>query len=117
LVLGTLPLRVVCLYHLTMFPDWMVLDAMRTHPKVRTRDGEFENPHFLLPQTFLSGNAAAKLEAWLGSLRPLNLAADSRSQPIRRKASRTVAAPASNASPRLAVVNKTDAVQAEPDDL
>jgi two-component SAPR family response regulator len=100
-----------------MFPDWMVLDAMRTHPKVRTSDGEFENPHFLLPRTFLSGNAAAKLEAWLGSLRPFKLAANFGSQPIRRKASRTVAAPASNASPRLAVVNKTNTAQAEPDGL
>ena len=46
LVLGTLPLRAVCLYHLAMFPDWMVLDAMRTHPKVRTRDGEFDESSF-----------------------------------------------------------------------
>jgi two-component SAPR family response regulator len=117
LVLGTLPLRAVCLYHLTMFPEWMVLDAMRTHPKVRTRDGEFENPHFLMPRTFLSGNAAEKLGAWLGSLRPFSLAANSRSQPIRPKASRTVAASASNASPRLAVINNTNAAQAEPDGL
>ena len=111
LVLGTLPLRAVCLYHLKMFPEWMVLDAMRTHPKVRTRDGEFENPHFLLPRTFLSGNAAEKLGAWLRSLRPLSLAATSCSQPIRPIAPRTVAAAmASNASPRLAA-------QLEPDDL
>jgi two-component SAPR family response regulator len=100
-----------------MFPDWMVLDAMRTHPRVRTRDGEFENPHFLLPRTFLSGDAAAKLEAWLNSLRPFKLAANSGSQPIRRKASRTVAAPASDAASRFAVINRTDVAQAEPDRL
>ena len=118
LVLGNLPLRAVCLYHLTMFPEWMVLDAMRTHPKVRTSDGEFENPHFLLPRTFLSGNAAEKLGAWLRSLRPLSSAVTSRSQPIRPKATRTVAAAmASKASPRLAAVNKTNAARAEPDDL
>jgi two-component SAPR family response regulator len=117
LMLGPLPLRTVCLYHLPMFPDWMVLDAMRTHPRVRTRDGEFENPHFLLPRTFLSGDAAAKLEAWLDSLRPFKLAANSGSQPIRRKASRTVAAPASDAASRFAVINRTDVAQAEPDRL
>ena len=117
LVLGSLPLRVVCLYHLTMFPDWMVLDAMRTHPKVRNGDGEFENPHFLLPRTFLSGNATAKLEAWLGSLRPFKLAANSRSRPNRGKAPQTAATPASNASLRLAIVNKTNAAQAEPNGL
>lgn len=115
LVLGALPLRAVCLYHLAMFPDWMVLDAMRTHPRVRTRDGEFENPHFLLPQTFLSGSTAAKLEAWLGSLRPLSLATNHHPQPIPPKASRTTAAPAAKSSPRLAVSGKASNAQAKLD--
>jgi two-component SAPR family response regulator len=100
-----------------MFPDRMALDAMRTHPRVRTRDGEFENPHFLLPRTFLSGDAAATLQAWLNSLRPLNPAANSRSQPLRQKAARTVAAPASDPAPQLAAVNKALAAQAEPHSL
>lgn len=71
LIIESLRLRAVCLYHLPMFPEGMALDAMRTHPRIHTDRGEFENPHFLLPQTFLSGNAAAKLHAWLGSLRLL----------------------------------------------
>lgn len=71
LILGPLPLHAVCLYHLPMFPEGMALDAMRTHPRVHTQQGIFENPHFLLPQTFLSGDAAAKLQAWLSSLRLL----------------------------------------------
>ncbi len=74
LIMGSLPLRAMCLYHLPMFPEGMALDAMRTHPRVHTDRVEFENPHFLLPQTFLSGDAAAKLRAWLGSLRPLKFA-------------------------------------------
>jgi len=113
LVMGSPPLRAVCLYHLAMFPDWMVLDAMRTHPRVRTKDGEFENPHFLLPQTFLSGNAAAKLEEWLGSLRAFSLPTNSRSPPILQKPSRTVAAPASKSSQPLALVSKSNATPAK----
>ena len=71
LTLGDLRLRMMCLYHLPKFPEGMVLDAMRTHPRVCTRDGEFENPHFLPPQAFLSGDAAAKLQSWLTTLRPV----------------------------------------------
>lgn len=69
LMLGSLPLQTVCLYHLSKFPEEMTLDAMRTHSRVLTEDGEFENPHFLPPRVFLSGNPAAKFQAWLNSLR------------------------------------------------
>jgi two-component SAPR family response regulator len=71
LTLRDLRLRTMCLYHLPKFPEEMALDAMRTHPRVRTRAGEFENPHFLPPQAFLSGDAVAKLQSWLNTLRPV----------------------------------------------
>lgn len=70
-ILGAAPLRAVCLYHLPIFPEGMVLDAMRTHPRIHTEQGKFENPHFLLPEIFLSGDAGAKVQAWLNSLRLL----------------------------------------------
>ena len=71
LTLADLRLRTMCLYHLPKFPEGMALDAMRTHPRVHTRAGEFENPHFLPPQAFLTGDAAAKLQSWLNTLRPV----------------------------------------------
>jgi two-component SAPR family response regulator len=71
LMLGSLPLRVVCLYHLSKFPEEMTLDAMRTHSRVLTENGEFDNPHFLPPHVFLSGDSAAKFQTWLNNLWPL----------------------------------------------
>lgn len=70
LIDGSQQLRAICLYHLPKFPEGMALDAMRTHPCVRTEDGECDNPHFLPPQVFLKGDAASKLDIWLGTLRP-----------------------------------------------
>lgn len=102
LILGQLPLRAVCLYHLPMFPEGMALDAMRTHPRVQTCQGTFENPHFLLPQTFLSGDAAAKLQAWLNSLRLLKpaeepCAAAGPSEPARAKLAQATDLPSPSA--------------------
>jgi two-component SAPR family response regulator len=94
LILGPLPLRAVCLYHLPMFPEGMALDAMRTHPRVCTHQGMFENPHFLLPQTFLSGDAAAKLQAWLNSLRLVKPAKGSSAAPAPSELARAEATPA-----------------------
>jgi two-component SAPR family response regulator len=71
LTLEDMRLRTMCLYHLPKFPEGMVLDAMRTHPRVRTKHGEFENPHCLPPQAFLNGDAEAKLQSWLNTLRPV----------------------------------------------
>jgi len=71
LMLEDFRLHTMCLYHLPKFPEGMVLDAMRTHPRVRIKHGEFENPHFLPPQAFLSGDTAAKLQSWLNTLRPV----------------------------------------------
>ena len=84
LMAAPLPLRAVCLYHLAKFPEGMMLDAMRTHPRVRTTDGEFDNPHFLPPRAFLSGDSAAKLQTWMTTLRPLTDNAKTRSRRGRR---------------------------------
>jgi len=117
LMLGALPLRAVCLYHLPMFPEAMVLDALRTHPKVRTMDGEFENPHFLLPRTFLSGDAAAKLDAWLGSLRPLRRPTGSRTRAFRQRPPQPAATSAANGSANPVAASKAAGAPAEPTGL
>lgn len=85
LMLGSLPLRAVCLYHLSKFPEGMMLDAMRTHPRVLTEEGEFENPHFLPPQVFLAGDSAAKFQTWLNNLWPLQDVGDAHLRSRRRR--------------------------------
>jgi two-component SAPR family response regulator len=85
LMLGSLPLRIVCLYHLSKFPEEMTLDAMRTHSRVLTEDGEFENPHFLPPHVFLGGDSAAKFQTWLNNLWPLPAVEDTHLRTRRRR--------------------------------
>jgi two-component SAPR family response regulator len=97
LMVGPLPLRTICLYHLSKFPEEMTLDAMRTHPRILTEDGEFENPHFLPPQVFLSGDSAAKFQTWLNNLWPLQGVEDA--HPPRRRLVRRGAAASSAVSP------------------
>lgn len=114
LMLGALPLRAVCLYHVPMFPEAMVLDAMRTHPRVRTTDGEFENPHFLSPRTFLSGDAAAKVDAWLNSLRPLRRPSGSRTHAMRQRALQVATKSVPNGSANPAAASNAAEAPTEP---
>jgi len=118
LMMCSLPLRAECLYQLPMFPEEIVLDAMRTHRMVRTRDGVFENPHFLLPQTFLSRDAAATLQQWLATLRPLKRAARSRQRALPGESSwRAPAVAAIRAGPPANAVEAFAIQQAEPESL
>lgn len=48
----------------------MLLDALRTHPGVHSVDGEYPNPHFLPPRTFLSMNPREHLRCWLKTISP-----------------------------------------------
>ncbi|MCB1436167.1 MAG: MEDS domain-containing protein [Rhodobiaceae bacterium] len=63
------PLKIVCLYSRELFPANVLLDALRTHPALLDAGEARRNPYFLPPPVFLSGDAAKKLDWWLGVLR------------------------------------------------
>jgi two-component SAPR family response regulator len=69
-LLSSMPLRAACLYNRRVFPETMILDALRTHPGVRAVDGVHRNPHFLPPAAVLYGDARAHLQQWLKAISP-----------------------------------------------
>lgn len=64
-------IRSVCLYNRQCFPEALILDVLRTHPCVADAQGLRSNPHFLPPQAYLTGDAAAQLSSWMDSLGPV----------------------------------------------
>ena len=64
------PIRSICLFNRQRFPETLMLDVLRTHPYVVDDQGLRHNPHFLPPQVYLSGDPAAQLNSWMGSLGP-----------------------------------------------
>jgi DNA-binding SARP family transcriptional activator len=62
------PVRAVCLYHSPLFPESMMLDALRTHGYLLDGEGLRRNPHFLPPRVLLSGDLGGQLRSWMESL-------------------------------------------------
>jgi hypothetical protein len=56
------PQVILCLYDLGRFGGGIVVDLLRTHPKVLLGGMVIENPHFLPPETFLAGLAGSAAE-------------------------------------------------------
>jgi hypothetical protein len=52
------PQIVLCMYDLERFPGHVVVDVLRTHPKVLINKMVFENPYYTDPADFLSGRAS-----------------------------------------------------------
>ncbi len=68
--LSSTSLRAACLYNRRVFPETMILDALRTHPGIQTADGLQRNPHFLPPAALLFGDVRAQLQYWLKAISP-----------------------------------------------
>jgi len=69
-LLSSTSLRAACLYNRRVFPETMILDALRTHPGVHAADGLHRNPHFLPPAALLFGDVRAQLQYWLKAISP-----------------------------------------------
>lgn len=52
------PQVIVCLYDLDRFDGSLVVDLLRTHPKLLLRGSVIDNPYYLEPEEFLSADGA-----------------------------------------------------------
>lgn len=62
-------IHIASFYNRGIFPAKILLDALRTHATVFESDTVCDNPHFLPPEIYLSGDAEQKLNQWLTTLR------------------------------------------------
>jgi len=69
-LLSSTSLRAACLYNRRVFPETMILEALRTHPGVHAADGRHRNPHFLPPAALLGGDVRVQLQYWLRAISP-----------------------------------------------
>ncbi|MEM7343301.1 MAG: MEDS domain-containing protein [Chloroflexota bacterium] len=64
------PIQAICLYNRRLLPEALMVGGLRTHPTIWATDGLHQNPHFLPPPIFLSGDRQAQLQCWLGAISP-----------------------------------------------
>lgn len=69
-LLSSTSMRAGCLYNRRVFPETMILEALRTHPGVYAADGLHRNPHFVPPTALLSGDVRIQLQHWLRAISP-----------------------------------------------
>jgi two-component SAPR family response regulator len=69
-LLSSTSMRGACLYNRRVFPETMILEALRTHPGVHADDGVHRNPHFLPPAALLGGDVRTQLQYWLRAISP-----------------------------------------------
>jgi len=69
-LLSATSMRAACLYNRRVFPETMILEALRTHPGVHAADGVHRNPHFLPPSALLGGDVRVQLQYWLRAISP-----------------------------------------------
>jgi hypothetical protein len=53
------PQMILCLYDLDLFGGSMIIDLLKTHPKIMLGGMVIENPHYLTPDEFLADRAAS----------------------------------------------------------
>lgn len=69
-LLSSTSMHAACLYNRRVFPETMILDALRTHPGVHSTEGVHRNPHFLPPTALLNGDVRTQLQYWLKAISP-----------------------------------------------